>query len=434
MNILLLNTSDRQGGADRVAVQLLDGLRRRGHRVKLLVHEQQSDDPDVRVLPASRDGLPGKELLVRAARGLQRLPGGWKAGEALYTFAGGKRQRLRRAGREVFEYPETKRILELADMPVDVLHAHNLHGHYFDLRQLGALAAKVPLLATLHDEWMYTGHCVYTLGCERWKTGCGACPHLDVPHALEADGTAENWRAKRSIYSETKMDIVTPSQWLASRVRESLLGKRPVHVIPNGVDLAVFAPGDRAAARQALGLPASGRIVLCVANRRNVFKDVESLEAAARSLDLPESVTFLCVGGRQAEERILGQHPWRVLPFETDPRRLALAYQAADVFVLGTRADNYPLVTLEAMACGLPAIASDIGGLSEQIAADRGRLVPSGDPESLRHALAELLASPDLREKMSRAARAWAETHADGENMISAYEALYRNMAPHAHA
>ena len=65
-------------------------------------------------------------------------------------------------------FPASHRVLELPPRPPDVLHLHNLHGGYFDLRVLPELSARQPTVVTMHDEWLYTGHCAYTLDSERW--------------------------------------------------------------------------------------------------------------------------------------------------------------------------------------------------------------------------------------------------------------------------
>src|SRR5205823_11441286 len=133
----------------------------------------------------------------------------------------------------------------------DVVHVHNLHGGYFDLRVLPELAGRSRLVATLHDAWLLTGHCAHPLGSDGWLRGCGNCPHLDTYPALLRDGTASNLARKRSIYEQLELTVVTPSRWLMDMVERSVLGPSAVRreVIPNGVDLSVFAPGERAADR-----------------------------------------------------------------------------------------------------------------------------------------------------------------------------------------
>ncbi len=150
-------------------------------------------------------------------------------------------------GREHFDYPGSTRLLDMPPTPPDLVHGHNLHGGYFDLRTLATLSRKVPVALTLHDEWLLTGHCAYTLGCDRWRTGCGSCPDLTIYPAIRRDATAANWAAKRRIYADSRLAISAPSRWLLDRASASSLaeGATSMRVIPNGVDTSRFKPGDR---------------------------------------------------------------------------------------------------------------------------------------------------------------------------------------------
>src|SRR5262249_30035957 len=142
-------------------------------------------------------------------------------------------------GREDFRFPASRRVLELAPSKPDVLHLHNLHGGYFDLRILPDVAERVPTVVTMHDEWLFTGHCAYTLGCERWLTACGECPHLDVYPALRVDGTAGNRGRKAELYARARVHVAAPSAWLLERAQRSILAPAiaSARVVPNGVDL-----------------------------------------------------------------------------------------------------------------------------------------------------------------------------------------------------
>ncbi len=96
----------------------------------------------------------------------------------------------RRRGVEDFRFPAAWRLAELAPRRPQIVHAHNLHGNYFDLRALPALCQAAPLVLTLHDAWLLAGHCAHSMGCERWRTGCGNCPDLGVYPAVRRDATA----------------------------------------------------------------------------------------------------------------------------------------------------------------------------------------------------------------------------------------------------
>src|SRR3546814_10499316 len=128
------------------------------------------------------------------------------------------------------------------------------------------------LVLTLHDEWAYTGHCAYTLGCERWRSGCGQCPHLDVYPSIRRDASAANWTAKYDIYSSSRLYVATPSHWPMKRVLESSVASAVVErkVIPNGINLELFKPGDRTEARRRIGVPEDALVLLFAANRARV--------------------------------------------------------------------------------------------------------------------------------------------------------------------
>src|SRR5262249_34584208 len=145
------------------------------------------------------------------------------------------------------------RLLELVSEK-DVLHVHNLHGGYFDLGLLPVLTSRLPAVATLHDEWLYTGHCAYTLDSERWLTGCGRCPPFVPSPRLLVDGTAGTWRRTRPLYARSRLHLVAPSRWLMARAERSMLAEAApsTRVIPNGVDLEVFRPGSTEEARARL--------------------------------------------------------------------------------------------------------------------------------------------------------------------------------------
>nr|MDJ0869634.1 glycosyltransferase [Myxococcota bacterium] len=153
LRVLQLNTSDRGGGAEAVAWNLHRRLAERGVASRLAVGRRRSGAPDVTALPRSPLRDPGARLAAQ----LDRL-----------------------RGREDFRFPASARLLRRPGLAIDVVHAHNLHGGYFDLRLLPELSQRRPTLVTLHDGWLLSGHCAYSLGCERWRQGCGSCPHLDV--------------------------------------------------------------------------------------------------------------------------------------------------------------------------------------------------------------------------------------------------------------
>lgn len=345
------------------------------------------------------------------------------------------------AGIEDHHCPASRRLLAVAG-DWDVVHLHNLHGSpaWFDLRLLPELCRRVPVVFTMHDAWSFTGHCAHPVGCERWRTGCGSCPDLGIYPMVRRDGTATGWIRKAAIFSESRLQVAAPSRWLLDRARDSLIapGAAGWHHIPNGIDLGVFRPGPREAARARLGLPAGIPILSFVAMglRGNPFKDWQTLDDALHlvgsTVDGP--AIALAIGDR-GEPLVRGRMRVEFIPACQDPGRLADYYRASDLYVHAARADTFPYTVLEAQACGLPVVASEVGGIPEQVRGDPmdpardGTLVPAANPPLLAEAISTLLRDAELRRVLGhRAARRAAAGHAV-EGCSAAYLRLYASLA-----
>jgi len=312
-------------------------------------------------------------------------------------------------------------VLELASRPPDVLHLHNLHGGYFDLRVLPGLSAKQPTVVTMHDEWLYTGHCAYTLDSDRWLDGCGSCPHLESYPSLRVDGTAGNWRRKAELYRRARLHVVCPSGWLLDRVQRSMLAPAiaSARVIPNGVDLELFAPERRNERDESVVVFAAQGA------RTNPYKDLATLR---RALELLRGRQLLAIAlGEAGPEERIGSVRLRSEPFLTR-EEVAKHFRGADVYVHATKADNHPLAVLEALACGVPVIASRIGGIPEQLTDETGVLVEPGNPQSLATAISDLLDDPERRARMSSAAAAAARARFSLDRQVDAYLDLYSEL------
>ena len=140
-----------------------------------------------------------------------------------------------------------KLIQRLKRQKIDILHLHNLHEFCINLPILFRWIKKnnIKVIWTLHDCWSFTGHCPYftMVGCEKWKTGCGGCPQKNIYPRSYLDTTSFMWHKKEKWFTGVNdLTIVTPSEWLASLVKESYLREYPIKVINNGIDLNVFKP------------------------------------------------------------------------------------------------------------------------------------------------------------------------------------------------
>jgi len=245
-----------------------------------------------------------------------------------------------------------------------VLHFHNLHGYYFSYVLLPILGKGKKVVWTLHDDHILTGHCSFTMKCDRWKIGCGNCPSLEVYPAIQLDNTKQLLYWKKKWINQLNPIIVSPSQWLADRVKISYPMLTDVRVINNGIDIDIFLPNDKQKLRQELLLPQDKFLVLFVAefSTDNPFKGGEVVrEIINRNQE--ESICFLTIG---SENKSANSNHIEI-PYISKDEELAKLYAACDILFYPTNADNFPLVVLEAMSCGLPVVASEIGGISEII-------------------------------------------------------------------
>jgi glycosyltransferase involved in cell wall biosynthesis len=337
---------------------------------------------------------------------------------------------------EDLEFPGTAHLLELGGHGPDILHAHNLHGAYFDLRMLPRLSQQVPVLLTLHDAWLLSGHCAHSFGCERWKTGCGHCPDLTIYPAVERDATASNWRRKCDIFSRSRLYVSTPSQWLLRKVEQSILAPAilEARVIPNGVDVEVFHPVHQLEARSSLGIPPDSRVLLTVGVnvRESIWRDFqmlrESVTSASQHLNGQELMLILL--GEGAPPGLFGSAQVRSVPFQQNAEEVARYLQAADIYIHPARADTFPLGVLEALACGTPVIATAVGGIPEQVEdAGDGFLVDPGDASGMTDRILRLLRDDHLRGNMQLQAAVHARKQYGVERQVDAYLDWYQELA-----
>jgi glycosyltransferase involved in cell wall biosynthesis len=224
---------------------------------------------------------------------------------------------------------------------------------------------------------------------------------LGVPCVVTARGTDVNVLAqRRSVAAQLRALLPGAAALLAvsTPLGEALaaaagLPAARVELARNGVDGELFAPGDRVLARRELGLPAEVRIVLGVGRLVKGKRFLDLLRAVA---ELPDVHTAL-VGDGPERERLRSAAPAGRLTLlgERTRREVATAYRAADVLALPSEREGWPNVVTEALASGLPVVATAVGGVPRILTDPRcGRLVPVGDVAALARELRALLDDP----------------------------------------
>lgn len=286
----------------------------------------------------------------------------------------------------------TKKLINWIDaIKPDVIHLHNIHGHYINIELLFRYFKKIniPIVWTLHDCWSFTGHCAYfdMLGCDKWKNGCGSCKGLNnYPFTWFFDRTKEIFENKKRLFTSLdEMVIVTPSKWLANLTTQTFLNRYPIKVINNGIDLDIFKPTD-SNFREKYQLKGK-KIVLAMANGFEKRKGIDYIVELAKNLSDNYKIVLVGLIKRQMDlvpENCIG------IMNTNNTNEIAEIYSVADVFINPTLEDNFPTTNIEALACGTPVITFKTGGSPESVDETVGAVVEKGNLKELKAAILKI--------------------------------------------
>ncbi len=331
-----------------------------------------------------------------------------------------------------FSKNATRKLLTyISDLQPDVVHLHNLHSNYINLKMLLNYLAKkdIPTVITLHDCWFYTGKCThYTMdNCYKWQTICGECPRLkkDNPSWV-LDRTAQMHQDKKSWLSAIpRLAVVGVSDWITDEARKSFLSSAKVLTrIYNWIDLDVFKPVDGTAVRQKLGIT-DKYVILGVAsgwsNRKGLDKFIELSDI------IPPEMKIVLVGGLSSNIKL----PDNIIhiPETHNVSELAEYYSMADVYVHLSPEETFGKVIAEALSCGTPAIVFNSTACPEIVGDECGIILNE------YHASAILKAILTIREN----GKSFYSTNAvnrvrqkfNATLIIEEFTALYKQMINH---
>lgn len=401
---LILSANDLGGGAGIAAYRLYKGLLRQQTDARMQVQQRLSGDPAV----STATGKAGRvSSLLRPH--LERLPSQW-----LYrptdTF-------------HMQWLPTGRGIPAPSGFKPDVVNMHWVCDGFQSVAAIGAI--ERPVVWTLHDMWAFTGGCHYAGACTAYQHQCGRCSTLSSQRSLDASRWVHT--RKRRAWKDLDLTVVTPSRWLAGLAgQSSLLHDRPIRVIANGIDLERFKPLDQRFCRQALGLPQDRKLVLFGAMSGSPRKGAHHLRAALEALQATQDGIELVVFGNATQQDTLRHLKTHYLGKISDEVTLALLYAAADVFVSPSEQDNLPNTMVEAMACGTPCIAFDIGGMSDIIDHEmNGYLATPFDAAHLGALIRRTVADDDRLAALSHAAREKAIARFSIQDMARHYTDLF---------
>lgn len=330
MKTLFINDIDLPGARFN-GYDLQQELNRRNIPAKQIVLEKLSNDPNIVSIVNARTRY--METLIRDFE--SRL--------SINSIAG-------YYGRFLMDMPEF--------IDTDIVHYHLIHNSQISIFDLPELMSRKPSVWTFHDPWAFTGHCIYPIDCNKWKTGCNACPYLDRHFPLQIDNSSEMWKIKQYIYKQLDVDIVVASKWMLDLVRESPLTShfKRVHLIPFGIDLSIFSQHkDKLKIREKLGIPSDAFVIFFRAEKSE-FKGLQYIEDMLDILNFSQKVVLLTVSkkgllNKHSDKYIIHDHGW-----VNDAVELSDLYSASDIFLMPSIAEAFGLMAIEAMASGIPVI------------------------------------------------------------------------------
>jgi glycosyltransferase involved in cell wall biosynthesis len=330
----------------------------------------------------------------------------------------------RPAGFEVFSPLNTERqYSDCADRyDPGIIHLHWVAG-FVDHADFFAHNSHRKFVWTLHDMNAFTGGCHHADGCGNFVHDCGQCPQLTgtIDPAYAGNVLAAKLQALESL-SDDQMIIAAPSRWLLELARQSPVTRRFRHVFIANPALPEFTGDTRERLRVQLGLPLDKKIVLFVSdNLRNPRKGIDLLFQAAQLVPHIQDVHFVGIGNRTDAPRQLSvSFPGRI----SDEGALAKYLSCADLLVNPSIMENAPLTVIEALSCGTPAVAFNVGGAPEMIPESCGVVVAERTAVALAQAMETALFETSFdRDEIKRraAAHAPATVHAQ-------YNTLYNEL------
>ena len=418
MKVLIINTSEKAGGAAVAASRLMETLINNGVKAKMLVLDRETDRLTVVALPRSpwlRWNFLWERLCIFLSSRLSR--------KHLFEID------IANTGSDITRLPEFQE--------ADVIHLHWINQGMLSLKGIQKiLRSGKAVVWTMHDIWPATAICHLTLGCRRFTSGCQHCKYLPGGGSAN-DLSASVWRRKQQMLSAGPISFVACSRWLEGEAKASALLKgHQITNIPNPIDTRLFSPGSQQEARQALALPEERRLLLFICQRvTNKNKGMDYLIEACRLLaeQYPDMVqtTGVVILGSHADE-VTDQLPFEAYPlgYLTDERRIAQVYRAADVFVLPSLSENLPNTIMEAMACGVPCIGFRVGGIPEEIDHQKnGYVAQYRDAADLARGIRWVLCEADHTELSQQAVRKVARNYSQSSVAVRYIEVYQEALA-----
>jgi len=329
-------------------------------------------------------------------------------------------------------YPYGWRLLQHQDFQeADIAHYHLLHNHFISYAMFSELTATKPSILTIHDPWLFTGHCIYPIKCDKWeKEECKHCPHLIRNIPMKEDNAQYLWSLKKVIFASVNIDLVVASKWMLDLVTRSPITAhfRNVHLIPFGIDTTMFdcKTRNKQAIRARLGIP-QDHIVLFFRSDPSEFKGVSYIQEMLKLLRADNPITLLTVGQMGLVKP--GSHNIVENGWINDENLMADFYAASDIFLMPSIAEAFGVMAIEAMASSLPIFVFEGTALPDvTFAPNCGIVLDNNDPKEFANAVERLIKDQNERIHRGTLGREIAVKHYDRKQHFDRLLELYNEI------
>ncbi len=419
MKVLLINTSEKKGGAAVACKRLMKALAQSGVEVKMLVRDKATDDKQVITV---NDGWFNQKInYTRFA---------WERFVIFYKNKFHKENlfavSIANSGIPISNHP--------AVQEADILHLHWINQGFLSISEIEKLTRLgKPIVWTMHDMWPATAICHHSRECNNYQTECKNCFFLEKPE--DQDLSNHVFKLKRKVWSKSNIKFVTCSKWLEQRTKISaLINPSRVQAIPNPLDTTFYKPVDKQTARARFGLPSDKKLILYgAANVTDKRKGIDYYIKACKRLsqkspEINGKLELVFFG--QVKEDIDGLFPFPIhqVGYLNDDEAIRDLYNAVDLFVTPSLEENLPNTIMESLSCGTPCVGFKIGGIPEMIDHQKnGFLAEYKSTKSLAEGIQWCLWKADYS-LLSENARQKVESSYSEEFVANKYIRLYREI------
>ena len=249
----------------------------------------------------------------------------------------------------------------------DIIHLHLIHNYMFNLNLLPLMSKLKPIVWTLHDPWIFSGHCIYHFDCDKWKDKCGDCQYLDTPFKMEKDNTAFNFEIKRDIIERSDISFIVASKWSYNKVKESSICKnKKIYLIPYSINQNIFKPRDIVEAKKELNIDIDSFVIMFRSDKSE-FKGLDIIKKSLEKIKSKSKITLITVAQKSLLEQFKDKYKIIEYNWIKDDYLLAKLYQACDIFLMPSKQEAFGMMAIEAMSCGKTVLALEGTALPDVI-------------------------------------------------------------------